>query len=466
MKIIKRKECPNEELLLLKVAKFGGSSVANAEQIKKVSQIIQEDSDRKFIVVSAPGKQDDQDQKMTDLLLKLGDVVLQNKPFANQFDQVMQRFSAIINDLNLPSTLYEKIRNHAKQILQSSLPSDLKLEAIKSIGEDGSARILSAYLNTQGLQATYINPKDAGIIVSNDPGNAQILPESYAKIYALREKEGILIIPGFFGYTTNDEIITFSRGGSDITGSIIAAGVKANLYENFTDVDSVYTVNPSIVENPKKIKKLTYREMRELSYAGFSVFHDEALIPAFREKIPVCIKNTNNPSAPGTMIVSEREPDKNCVVGIASDTGFYSLYVSKYLMNRQLGFGRKLLHILEDESVSFEHAPSGIDDISIIIRENQLTDEKKENILRRINDELKPDTVSIQDGLALIMVVGEGMASTVGIAHKATKAFKKANVNIDMINQGSSEVSMMFGIRTEHLTRAVRSLYDTFFATE
>src|SRR5699024_3485433 len=183
-------------------------------------------------------------------------------------------------------------------------------------------------------------------------------------MYKLRDEEGILVIPGFYGYTEEGILTTFSRGGSDITGAIVSAGVKAELYENFTDVDSVYSVNPSIVENPKKIKVLTYREMRELSYSGFSVFHDEALIPAFKEKIPVCIKNTNNPTAESTMIIAEREPDttnNNCVVGIASDSGFKSIYVSKFLMNREIGFGRKLFEILEDEDISFEHAPSGID---------------------------------------------------------------------------------------------------------
>src|SRR5699024_1186131 len=195
-------------------------------------------------------------------------------------------------------------------------------------------------------------------------------PESFEKIYQLRKREEVLLIPGFFGYTKDGDLATFSRGGSDITGAIIAAGVKAELYENFTDVDSVFTVNPTIVENPKEITTLTFKEMRELSYAGFSVFHDEALIPAFRENIPVCIKNTNNPSARGTFIVPEKEVNKeDCVSGIASDTGFCSLYVSKFLMNREIGFGRKLLQILEDEDVSFEHAPSGIDDMSVIIRE-------------------------------------------------------------------------------------------------
>lgn len=447
----------------MKVAKFGGSSVANVAQIKKVGAIIKNDPLKKFIVVSAPGKRHDEDFKVTDLLLQLGTTNIENEPNETLFDTISIRFKEIIDGLELSNDIFQGIQTSIKNVLTGDLPHDVKLESLKSLGEDSSAKILSAYLNSIGLTAEYVNPKDAGIIVSNEPGNAQILPESFEKIYRLREREGILVIPGFFGYSKNDELMTFSRGGSDITGSIIASGVKAELYENFTDVDSVYTVNPNIVNNPKEITKLTYKEMRELSYAGFSVFHDEALIPAFKEKIPVCIKNTNNPSAAGTMIVANKKPSADCVVGIASDDGFCSLYVSKYLMNRELGFGRRLFSILEDESISFEHTPSGIDDMSVIIRENQLTQEKEKSVLQRIKEELNADTVSINHGLALIMIVGEGMASTVGVTEKAATALSKANVNIEMINQGSSEVSLMFGIQKEGLERAIQSLYKAYF---
>src|SRR5699024_8175394 len=218
-----------------------------------------------------------------------------------------------------------------------------------------------------------------------------------------------------------------------------------------------------LVNNPSEISKLTYKEMRELSYAGFSVFHDEALIPAFEKQIPVCIKNTNNPRAEGTMIVSEKDPNIDCVVGIASDDGFCSFYISKYLMNREIGFGRKLLNILEDENLSFEHAPSGIDDITIILREDQLTPEIESRIVTRVKDELEVDTIKIQKDLAIIMVVGEGMKSTIGMAKRATVALSNAKVNIEMINQGSSEVSMMFGIQNEGLERAIKSLYKAYF---
>lgn len=447
----------------MKVAKFGGSSVASITQIKKVGEVIKSDSNRKFIVVSAPGKRDDNDVKMTDLLLNIGTAYTNNRPYEEYLQTILTRFEEMIHGLEVSVHILDDIKQSIQSVLGSNLSAEMKIESLKSVGEDSSARIVSAYLNTIGLPASYVNPEEAGIIVSNEPGNAQILPESFEKIYTLRKREGILVIPGFFGYTKTGKLMTFSRGGSDITGSIIAAGVKADLYENFTDVDSVYTVNPNIVNQPKEITTLTYKEMRELSYAGFSVFHDEALIPAFKEKIPVCIKNTNNPTARGTMIVAEKVPTEDCVVGIASDDGFSSLYISKYLMNRELGFGRKLFSILEDESVSFEHAPSGIDDMSVIIRQNQLTEEKESAILKRIKEELRPDTVTINHGLALVMIVGEGMTSTVGLAHKATTALAEANVNIEMINQGSSEVSMMFGIQNKDLNKAIQSLYRLYF---
>jgi len=448
----------------MKVAKFGGSSLANAEQFKKVSDIIKADDERKFIVVSAPGKRHDEDFKVTDLLIQLVEAYLKNDKYQSYLISITDRFKTIINDLNLDMGLIETIENNIINTLESDISDRLKLNSIKAIGEDTSALILSAYLNSLDVSARYVNPKDAGIIVEDLDSGAQILDESYDIIYQLTYEEDIIIIPGFFGYTSDGDLATFSRGGSDITGSIIASGVNASLYENFTDVDSVYSVNPNIVDNPKPITTLTYREMRELSYAGFSVFHDEALIPAVEKEIPVCIKNTNNPSAPGTMIVANKDTPDKTVVGVASDTGFISLYVSKFLMNREIGFVRKLLQILEEEKVSFEHAPSGIDDISIIIHEDQLDNNKEFTIMNRISNELQPDIVRIHRDLALIMIVGEGMKETIGMAQMATTALGEAKVNLEMINQGSSEVSMMFGIKSNGLHRAIKSLYNTFFA--
>lgn len=448
----------------MKVAKFGGSSVANAQQFQKVANIITADDARKFVVVSAPGKRCKDDTKMTDLLITLAKKVIEHDIYEGVLAQVVARYDEIVTDLHLSRDILDVISASLQQMIDTydDQPERL-LDALKASGEDNNAKLMAHYLRQLGYEAHYVNPKDAGIFVTDEPGNAQILPESYEQLAKLKERSGILVIPGFFGYSHSGHIVTFPRGGSDITGSIVAAGVGAELYENFTDVDSIYCVNPSIVEHPCQLRELTYREMRELSYAGFSVFHDEALEPVYRHGIPVCVKNTNNPEAPGTMIVATRDHRERPVAGIASDTGFCSINVSKYLMNREIGFGRRLLQILEDEGISYEHTPSGIDNMSVILREEQLAGDVERRVLDRIVKELRVDEVSIERDLALIMVVGEGMERSVGIAAKATAAFARANVNIEMINQGSSEVSMMFGVKADVVEKAVRALYEVYF---
>ncbi|MCX8045625.1 MAG: aspartate kinase [Anoxybacillus gonensis] len=448
----------------MKVAKFGGSSVANAQQFQKVANIVTSDDARKFVVVSAPGKRCKDDTKMTDLLITLAKKVIERDIYEGVLAQVVARYDEIVTDLHLSRDILDVISSSLQQIIDAygDQPERL-LDALKASGEDNNAKLMAHYLRQLGYEAHYVNPKEAGIIVTDEPGNAQILPESYEQLAKLKDRSGILFIPGFFGYSRSGHIVTFPRGGSDITGSIVAAGVGAELYENFTDVDSIYCVNPSIVEHPCQLKELTYREMRELSYAGFSVFHDEALEPVYRRGIPVCVKNTNNPEAKGTMIVATRDHRERPVAGIASDTGFCSINVSKYLMNREIGFGRRLLQILEDEGISYEHTPSGIDNMSVILREEQLAGDVERRVLERIVTELRVDEVSIERDLALIMVVGEGMERSVGIAAKATAAFARANVNIEMINQGSSEVSMMFGVKADAVEKAVRALYEVYF---
>lgn len=448
----------------MKVVKFGGSSLADASQIAKVRSIIESDEERRVVVVSAPGKRFSGDTKVTDLLIALGDSIQAGVMDDTIYKQIIDRFRTMAEELNLPIRVAEMVKDkidEAVKLVQKRSPH--ALDALKACGEDGSALLVSSYLHSEGSNASYVNPKEAGILVRDQVGGALVLEESFKQLYTLRNRNEILVIPGFFGFTPEGQLVTFSRGGSDITGSIVAAGLKADMYENFTDVDSVYCVNPMYVDQPKQLTSLTYREMRELSYAGFSVFHDEALIPAFKEKIPVCIKNTNNPSAPGTMIVAELPERESHVVGIASDEGFLNLYVSKYLMNREIGFGRRLLQILEDEGVSFEHAPSGIDDMSVVIRDHHLPPEKEKIVVKRIKEELQVDTVLIERDMAMIMIVGEGMNQTIGIASRAAVAFREADVNIEMINQGSSEVSMMFGVKSSSLGKAVQSLYHTFF---
>jgi aspartate kinase len=353
--------------------------------------------------------------------------------------------------------------------LKSRLKGDVSdgerfMDTIKAAGEDNNAKVVAAYLVSKGIDAAYINPKDAGLLLSNKYGNARVLPESYDNLKALKNRKELLVFPGFFGYSKSGDIVTFPRGGSDITGSILAAAVKADVYENFTDVDSVYAANPNIIDNPKPIPTFTYREMRELSYSGFSILHEETLEPVYRMGIPVCIKNTNNPLAPGTMIVPTRKLYNGPVVGIASDTGFCNIFVSKYMMNREIGFGRRILSILEDEGLSYEHIPSGIDNMSIVLKQKQLDEDKEKRIINRIKEELKADDVTIERNRALVMIVGEGMMRSVGILARASAALAKANVNVEIINQGSSEVSMMFGIKEEDNVTAVKALYNEFFS--
>ncbi len=452
----------------MKVAKFGGSSLADANQMKKVVDIVLSDSDRRIVVVSAPGKRYKSDVKVTDLLISLADVIVSGKDGYHETKKVLNRFKEIIEDLTLPHTLLSEIVSLVKSRITAEIVDVPKFkDSIKALGEDISAQILAAYINTfDGVSAEYTNPYEAGLFLSDEFGNAQILKKSYKNLSNLKDSEAIIVFPGFFGYTEEGDVATFPRGGSDITGSILANAVDASLYENFTDVDSVFAASPAIIDNPVSIDEFTYREMRELSYGGFNVIHAEALQPVFEANITVHILNTNNPTAKGTKILSSRKYEERPIIGVSAEAGFSCIYVSKYLMNREIGFGRKLLGIIEDEGISYEHTPSGIDDISVIVRRDSLTDKKRADIIDRIREELDVDSVHIEDGLALLMVVGEGMQESRGVACQTTGALTKANVNIEMINQGASEVSIMVGVKEDDIYKAVKSVYATFFGDE
>jgi aspartate kinase len=449
---------------LLKVSKFGGSSLASAEQVRRVCDIITADPARRIIVVSAPGKRYSEDIKVTDLLIAAASQRLTGKIGASECAEVIERYRGIASELGLASEVIEPIaRDLTERLENSTTDADLYMDTMKAGGEDNCARLVAQVLQANGVDAHYVNPKDAGLLLSDEPGNAQVLPEAYNRLRDLHERPGITIFPGFFGYSKEGNVVTFSRGGSDITGAILASAVRAEVYENFTDVDSVFAANPSIVKDPVSIGELTYREMRELSYAGFSVFHDEALEPVYRAHVPVNIRNTNNPKADGTLIVPSRKSTDIPVVGIAAMDSVCCIYLSKYLMNRQVGFGRRLLQILEAEDISFEHVPSGIDNMSVILREETLSTAKEKRVIEQIRQTLAPEDIFVERGLSLIMVVGEGMRHTVGIASRATGALSGAKVNIEMINQGSNEVSMMFGIKSGDMETAVQALYAEFF---
>jgi len=448
----------------MKVVKFGGSSVANAEQISKIIEIVTADADRRIVVVSAPGKRCKDDTKVTDLLIALADTVLAGLDFEAALMAVVGRYAEIQRDLDLPVTVVETIEADLRGRIEQRGVNDLQfMDAMKAAGEDCNARVIAEAFTKAGSPAIYVNPGEAGMLLSDEFGNAEVLKESYPKLAELKKIKEIVIFPGFFGVTKGGDVATFPRGGSDITGAILAAAVNADVYENFTDVDSVCAMDPRVIDNPPSIDCMTYREMRELSYAGFGVFHDEAIIPAVHANIPICIKNTNNPSAPGTMVVPKREPQHGSVVGISSAPGFCAIYIDKYMMNREIGFGRRLLQILEEEKISFEHTPSGIDNLSIILASANLSAAKEEKVISRIKAELKPDAVMVEHGLALVMVVGEGMHYTPGMAAKATKAIADAGANLEMINQGASEISMMFAVKDADREKTLRALGAAFF---
>jgi aspartate kinase len=448
----------------MKVAKFGGTSLADAAQIRKVAQIVTSDPERRIVVVSAPGKRHKADTKVTDLLIACAKQQMKTGEAAKELQAVVDRYAEIARDLGLPRELAAQIEADLRgRLATGTADPDQFLDTMKAAGEDNSAKLFAAYLQSTGVEAHYVSPREAGLVLSHEFGNAQVLPESYRNLATLRDAPGITVFPGFFGYSPQGAVVTLPRGGSDITGSILAAAVKADVYENFTDVDSVFVANPAVVKNPRAIAELTYREMRELSYAGFSVFHEEALAPVFHAGVPVCIKNTNNPAAPGTLIAMDRRCPVGQVAGIASADGFCTVYLSKYLMNREIGFGRRLLQILEEEGLSYEHTPSGIDNISVILRESQFTAQAEERVIERIRRQLGADDVGVERGLALVMIVGECMKNAVGLAARACAALARAEVNIEMINQGSSEVSMMFGVKATDMHGAVRVLYEEFF---
>ena len=451
----------------MKVCKFGGSSVASATQVRKVLDIVLADTARRIVVVSAPGKRDRDDTKVTDLLIECARRGRAGEDTAPAAEAVVARYRSIQEELGLPAALLDEIRSDLlRRLGDRSLDEGPYTDAIKAAGEDYSARIVAAAFRARGATARYVDLREAGMLLSDEFGNARLLDESYGllRAYFAALGDDIAVVPGFFGYTRTGQVATFPRGGSDITGSILAAAVRAEEYENFTDVDSVFPVDPRLVpEVSSGIREMTYREMRELSYAGFGVFHDEAVHPAVVAEIPIRIKNTNHPEAEGTRVVARRKLRHGNVIGVACADGFCTVHVGKYLMNRDVGFGRRLLQIFEENGIPFDHAPTGVDNINVILQERFFPPDVRERVLARIRDELGAEEVSFEPGLALLMIVGEGMRYAVGLAARAIGAISAANINVEMLNQGSSEISIMIGIRATDRRNAVRAMYREFF---
>ena len=453
----------------MKVCKFGGSSLANAAQLNKVIDIVLADPARRIVVVSAPGKRHGGDTKVTDLLIALANTALKGENTDREFGAVVERYAEMAQELNLGDAIVKEIeqdlRGRVAQV--GELAAAEFMDLLKAAGEDNNAKLVAVAFEKRGKKARYASPKDTGMILKGNFGDAVLDPESYTRLSrAFSNFDGIVIYPGFFGYTREGKVATFPRGGSDITGSILAAAVCADVYENFTDVDSVYPCDPRIVEEVKNgegIATMTYREMRELAYAGFGVFNDDAVIPAVRARIPINIRNTNHPSEPGTMIQQSRRVIPGTVVGIASADGFVNLVVEKYLMNREMGFGRRLLQVLECHGISYEHMPSGVDSQCVVFKEQYLKKEDERKLIQAIKNELNPDYVAIERDLTILMIVGEGMCYTAGMFAKACLALASAGISMSMVNQGSSEVSFMIAIRTADRDAAVRALYKAFF---
>ena len=453
----------------MKVCKFGGSSLADAAQVNKVIDIVLADPARRIVVVSAPGKRHSGDTKVTDLLIALAETALKGDNTDREFGEVAERYASMADALKLGDGIVKLIEDDLRGRLAQakSLAPEEFMDLMKAAGEDNNAKLVAAAFEARGRKARYASPKDTGMVLKGSFGDATLDPESYARLSrAFSNFEGIVVYPGFFGYTREGKVATFPRGGSDITGSILAAAVCADVYENFTDVDSVYPCDPRIVEEVKNgdgIPTMTYREMRELAYAGFGVFADDAVIPAVRARIPINIRNTNHPGEPGTMIQQSRRVVPGTVVGIASADGFCNIVVEKYLMNREIGFGRKLLQILEDERVPYEHMPSGVDSQCIVIKEQYLPKEVERRVVSTIRRVLEPDFVTVERDITTLMVVGEGMCYTPGMLAKACLALASAGISLSMVNQGSSEVSFMIAVRKQDRDNAVRSLYKAFF---
>ena len=450
----------------MKVCKFGGSSMADAGQLTKVIDIVLSDPQRRIVVVSAPGKRNKSDTKVTDLLIALAETALKGGDVESPLKAVVDRYASIAADLKLGDGIVMEIEEDIRGRLATSKDDEgLFMDTLKAAGEDNCAKLAAAAFVARGVKARYASPRDTGMILEGASGNATLDPESYRKLsYSFSDFDGIVVYPGFFGYRKDGSIATFPRGGSDITGSILAAAVRADVYENFTDVDSVYPVDPRIVPEVKAgIDTMTYREMRELAYAGFGVFNDEAIFPAVQARIPINVRNTNHPNEPGTMIVQTRRVEPGRVTGIAAETGFANIIVDKYLMNREVGFGRRLLQILEEEGVSYEHMPSGIDSVSVVIRQSHLDPIQEKRIVAHIKRELKPDAVSITHDYVVLMVVGEGMCYSAGMLSKAATALANAGINISMVNQGASEISFMISVKESDRDIAVRALYKAFF---
>ena len=434
----------------IKVVKFGGSSLADADHFRQVAQIIKADPSRKYVVTSAPGKRFATDTKVTDMLYTCYEMIRAREDITEFYQAIKDRYNGIIADLGLDFNIDGELEYVKNAMLHSS-----GRDFAASRGEYLNGIILAKYLGFQFVDAE-------NVVFFNDNGTFNEEKTNEAMKKELQKYE-YAVIPGFYGIMPNGTIKTFSRGGSDITGSIVARAVQADLYENWTDVSGFMMADPRIIPDVCPIDTITYRELRELSYMGATVLHEDAIFPVRNASIPINIRNTNDPSAKGTMIVANAlsYDSEKVITGVAGKKGFSVLTIEKDMMNAQIGFVRRVLEVIEDNEISFEHLPSGIDTMSIVISTAAL-EEKKEKIIASIQRNVNPDSIAVEDGMALIAVVGRGMVKAKGTAAKVFDAVSASGANIRMIDQGSSELNIIIGVHEEDYEKSLCAIYNAF----
>ena len=435
-----------------KVVKFGGSSLASAEQFQKVGDIIRSDAGRRYVVPSAPGQRFKGDSKVTDMLYACYDLADEGRDFGRELGEIKARYQEIIEGLKLELDISQEFR-----IIEENFKAKAGSNYAASRGEYLNGIIMAAYLGYEFIDA-------AEVIFFDEEGNFD--SDKTDKVLSARLAEcQRAVVPGFYGSLPDGTIKTFSRGGSDVTGSIVAKAARADVYENWTDVSGFLIADPRIIENPIGIDVITYRELRELSYMGAGVLHEDAIFPVRQENIPINIRNTNAPEDNGTWIVgSTCQKSKYIITGIAGKKGFCSVNIEKDMMNSEVGFGRKVLQAFEESGISFEHIPSGIDTLTVFVHQDEFV-HKEQKVAASLYRLARPDAVEIEADLALIAVVGRGMKSTRGTAGRIFSALAHANVNVKMIDQGSSELNIIIGVANDDFETAIKAIYDIFVLT-
>lgn len=435
------------------VVKFGGSSLASAKQFQKVSSIIKSDKARRYVVPSAPGKRNGKDEKVTDMLYECYDAAAGGKSYKVIFGKIKKRFEEIIDGLGLDLNI-----EHEFARIEENFLAKAGRDYAASRGEYLNGILLASYLGYEFIDA-------AEVICFDNAGNFDARTTAREMGERLSHAERA-VIPGFYGSSPDGAIHTFSRGGSDITGSLVASAIHADVYENWTDVSGFCVASPKIVDNPKVIETITYRELRELAYMGASVLHEAAIFPVRKEGIPINIRNTNRPKDKGTFIVeSTLKKPHYTITGIAGKKGFCAINIEKALMNEEIGFGRRVLQVFEENRISFEHVPSGIDTFTVIVHQSEF-EEHEQRVIAGLHKAVEPDSVDMESDLALIAVVGRGMKQQRGTAGRIFSALAHARVNVKMIDQGSSELNIIVGVKNDDFETAIRAIYDIFVTTE